>query len=178
VIKAEYVTRVPDPVAKRLGASNHAVWRVERARALARDLGVEGWTALQLRHSFVSPRPGAALPDQGHVLVSQEAIDYVTTEPGLAMWAYTPLLNGAYARADRPLPEAYDHPGTERRLKVLSDIANETGSTRNQVVLAWLMQEAISPIVGVSSVEQLGEAMAAAELRLDGEQWARLNEMS
>ncbi len=94
------------------------------------------------------------------------------------MWAYTPLLNGAYARADRPLPEAYDHPGTERRLKVLSDIANETGSTRNQVVLAWLMQEAISPIVGVSSVEQLGEAMAAAELRLDGEQWARLNEMS
>lgn len=99
--------------AKRLGASNHAVWRVEQARALARDMGVEGWTALQLRHSFVSPRPGAVLPDAGHVLASDEAIDYVAAEPGLAMWAYTPLLNGAYVRADRPLPEAYDHPGTD-----------------------------------------------------------------
>jgi aryl-alcohol dehydrogenase-like predicted oxidoreductase len=166
-------------IAKKLGASNHAVWRVERARALARRSGVEGWTALQLRHSFVAPRPGAALPDQGHVLVSEEAIDYVATEPGLAMWAYTPLLNGAYVRADRHLPEAYDHPGTERRLKVLGDIAHETGATRNQVVLAWLMhgEPAISPIVGVSTLEQLDEAMAAAVLQLDGEQRARLNEI-
>jgi aryl-alcohol dehydrogenase-like predicted oxidoreductase len=166
-------------VAKRLGASNHAVWRVERARAMALDMGVDGWTALQLRHSFVAPRPGAVLPDQGHVLVSEESIDYVATEPGLAMWAYTPLLNGAYVRPDRPLPEAYDHPGTERRLTVLSDIAHETGATRNQVVLAWLMhgEPAICPIVGVSNLEQLDEAMAAAVLQLDGEQRARLNEM-
>lgn len=138
-------------------------------------MGVDGWTALQLRHSYVAPRPGAVLPDQGHVLVSEEAVDYVATEPGLAMWAYTPLLNGAYVRADRPLPEAYDHPGTERRLKVLADIADETGSTRNQVVLAWLMQgkPAICPIVGVSNLEQLDEAMAATGLQLDGEQRAR-----
>ena len=166
-------------VATRLGASNHAIWRVERARALARAIGVDGWTALQLRHSLVAPRPGAVLPDQGHVLLSEEAIDYVATEPGLAMWAYTPLLNGAYARDDRPLPEAYDHPGTERRLKVLADIATETGATRNQVVLAWLMhgELAISPIVGVSSLDQLDEAMAAAVLHLEGEQLARLNQM-
>lgn len=95
------------------------------------------------------------------------------------MWAYTPLLNDAYTRADRPLPEAYDHPGTERRLKVLADIADETGSTRNQVVLAWLMhgEPVISPIVGVSNLEQLVEAMAATVLQLDGGQRARLNEM-
>jgi aryl-alcohol dehydrogenase-like predicted oxidoreductase len=165
-------------VAKRLGASNHAVWRVERARALARDMGVAGWTALQLRHSLVVPRPGAVLPDAGHVLVSDEAIDYVATEPGLAMWAYTPLLNGSYARADRPLPEVYDHPGTERRLAALTDISQETGATRNQVVLAWLLhgEPAISPIVGVSSLEQLDEAMAAAVLQLDDEQRKRLDE--
>jgi aryl-alcohol dehydrogenase-like predicted oxidoreductase len=163
---------------KRLGASNHAVWRVERARALARELGVEGWTALQLRHTLVAPRPGAVLPDAGHVLASEEALDYVATEPGLSLWAYTPLLNGSYVRDDRPLPEAYDHPGTERRLSVLADIAAETGATRNQVVLAWLMggEPAISPIVGVSTLEQLDEAMAAAVLRLDAGQRARLAE--
>lgn len=139
---------------------------------------VEGWTALQLRHSLVAPRPGATLPDAGHVLVSDEAIDYVATEPGLAMWAYTPLLNGSYVRADRPLPEAYDHPGTQRRLTALAEISEETGATRNQVVLAWLMhgEPAISPIVGVSSLEQLDEAMAAAVLELGDEQRTRLDE--
>ena len=90
-----------------------------------------------------------------------------------------PLLNGAYVRADRALPEAYDHPGTERRLKALADIADETGTTCHQVGLAWLMdgEPAISPIVGVSSLGQLDEAMAAAVLQLNGEQRARVNEM-
>lgn len=44
-------------VALRVGAANHAAWRVERARSLAREQGVEPWTALQLRHSLVQPRP-------------------------------------------------------------------------------------------------------------------------
>lgn len=64
-------------------------------------------------------------------------------------------------------------------MTALADISHETGATRNQIVLAWLMrgEPAISPIVGVSSLDQLDEAMAAAVLQLDGEQWARLGEM-
>jgi aryl-alcohol dehydrogenase-like predicted oxidoreductase len=164
----------------RLGASNHAAWRVERGRQLARERGVAGFTALQLRHSYVQPRPGAPLPDAGHQQVSADIMDYVRAEGDLWLWAYTPLINGAYTRSDRPLPEAYEHPGTVRRLAVLEQVARETGATRNQVVLAWMLDgdPVISPIVGVSSVQQLDEAMAACELHLTDEQRRRMDEAS
>jgi aryl-alcohol dehydrogenase-like predicted oxidoreductase len=120
------------------------------------------------------------VPDQEHRFgwVTDEVLDYVATEPGVALWAYTPLLNGFYTRDDRPLPEAYDHPGTTRRLAALTDVARELGVTRNQVVLAWLAggDPAITPIVGVSTAAQLEEALAGAALRLPPELRARLDE--
>jgi aryl-alcohol dehydrogenase-like predicted oxidoreductase len=163
----------------RLGASNHALWRVERARLVAQANGWPSYTALQLRHSYLRPRPGAAVADQSHRFgwVTDEVIDYVGSERELTLWAYTPLLNGAYTRDDRPLAEAYDHPGTARRLTVLTEVADEVGATRNQIVLAWLTGgvPAVTPIVGVSSVAQLEEALASAALALPGELRARLD---
>ena len=164
---------VADGSVARLGASNHAVWLLERARALAFSTGVEPFSAMQLRWSYVEPRPGAALPDSGHVLLTPEALDYARVED-LALWVYTPLVNGAYTRADRPLPDAYDHPGTARRLALLTEVSATLGLTRNQVVLGWLRAHAAEPIVGVSTVAQLDEAMSTVDLpadavrRLDG----------
>ncbi|WP_431918952.1 aldo/keto reductase [Micromonospora wenchangensis] len=174
---AETVTAFGDLVSRgtvrRVGAANHASWRVEQARALARDQGVAQWSALQLRHSLAQPRPGAALPDQGHKLLAADDLDYAHTE-GLDVWAYTPLINGGYVRPDKPLPEAYDHPGTSRVLGVLDEITVETGATRNQVVLAWLLRQGIRPIVGVSSLAQLDEAVDAVDVPLEDGHLARL----
>jgi aryl-alcohol dehydrogenase-like predicted oxidoreductase len=160
----------------RLGASNHATWRVERARAAARALGVEGYSALQLRHSYVVPRPGVLVHGHRFGSVSDETLDYATSEH-LDIWAYTTLIEGAYVRADRPLPEGYDHPGTTRRLAVLKEVAGELEVTRNQVVLAWLIggKPAITPIVRVSTAAQLDEALAGAQLTLTPEQRARMD---
>ena len=165
-------------VVRRIGASNHAAWRVERARAIARERGVAGWTALQLRHSYVQPRPGAELPDDGHMIASAEQLDYVAENPRFVLWAYTPLVNGAYVREDRPLPAAYDHPGTTRRLAALAGVAGETGASAGQVVLAWLLggTPRVMPIVGVSAAAHLDDALAAADLRLDEQQRARLDD--
>lgn len=149
----------------RVGAANHASWRVERARAIAHAAGIEPWTALQLRHSLAQPRPDAVLPDAGHRLLTPDDLDLAADE-GLDVWAYTPLLHGGYVRADKPFPPAYDHPGTTRVLTVLAAVAAETGATRNQVVLAWLMRQGISPLVGISRVEQLDEALGAQDLVL------------
>ncbi|MFJ8690672.1 aldo/keto reductase [Micromonospora wenchangensis] len=158
---------------RRVAAANHPSWRVEQARALARDQGVAQWSAVQLRHSLAQPRPGAALPDQGHKLLTADDLDYAHTE-GLDVWAYTPLINGGYVRPDKPLPEAYDHPGTSRVLGVLDEITVETGATRNQVVLAWLLRQGIRPIVGVSSLAQLDEAVDAVDVELEDGHLARL----
>jgi aryl-alcohol dehydrogenase-like predicted oxidoreductase len=165
-------------LAIRLGASNHRTWAMERARQLARERGVAGYTALQLRYSYVQPRPGAPLPDAGHQLASPDSLDYVRHDRSLALWAYTSLMNGSYTRPERPFPEVYEHAGNARRLAVLGDVAGELGVTRNQVVLAWLLggDPGISPIVGVSSSEQLDEALAARSLGLSDEQRRRLDQ--
>jgi aryl-alcohol dehydrogenase-like predicted oxidoreductase len=161
-----------------VGASNHATWRVERARSLARAQGRPGYTCLQLRHSYLRPRLDMALPDVGHVNVSDEVLDYVRSEPDLDLWVYTPLLGGAYTRTDKPLARAYDHPGTGERLTALREVAAETGTTPNQVVLAWLLEgdPAVIPIVGAGSVAQLDELLAATDLKLDPDHRRRLDE--
>ncbi|QIP83291.1 aldo/keto reductase [Streptomyces sp. Tu 2975] len=159
----------------RVGAANHAAWRVERARSLAREQRVEPWTALQLRHSLVQPRPLTPLAEAGHRMLTAEDMDLARSE-GLAVWSYSALMWGSYVRADKPLPPTYDHPGTSRVLAVLDDVAGEIAATRNQVVLAWLMRQGIDPIVGVSRVEQIEEALAARGVRLDDEHMARFAE--
>lgn len=172
---AAFGALVADGRVTRLGASNHAAWRVEQARAIAREQGVEPWMAVQLRYSYVVPRPGVTLPDGGHVHAERDQLDHARTE-GLDVWAYSPLLAGAYVRPDRPLFEGYEHPGTHRRLEVLAHVADELGATRNQVVLAWLLDQGIQPILGVSSVEQLTEAMGARDVDLAPATRARLDE--
>ncbi|MFE2009795.1 aldo/keto reductase [Streptomyces sp. NPDC059491] len=162
-------------VALRVGAANHPAWRVERARSVAREQRVEPWTALQLRHTLVQPRPSTPLAEAGHRMLTAEDLDYAREE-GLAVWSYSTLMWGAYTRADKPLAETYDHPGTARVLGVLEDVAGELSATRNEVVLAWLMRQGIDPIVGVSSVEQIEEALAARRVRLADEQMTRFAE--
>ncbi|NSL42926.1 aldo/keto reductase [Streptomyces sp. 8P21H-1] len=161
--------------ALRVGAANHAAWRVERARSLARERGVEPWTFLQLRHSLVQPRPLTPVAEAGHRMLTAEDLD-LAREEGLAVWSYSSLMWGSYVRTNKPLPHTYDHPGTARVLAVLDDVAGELRATRNQVVLAWLMRQGIDPIVGASRVEQIEEALAAHRVRLDDEHLARFAE--
>ncbi|GGK71720.1 oxidoreductase [Sphaerisporangium melleum] len=159
-----------------LGASNHAAWRIERARALARAGGWAPYTHVQLRHSYLRPRPGITLPEGGHTQVSEEMLDFVRSED-LRLWVYTSLLMGAYSgRSDRPIPELYEHRGTERRMAVLREVARELGATPNQVVLAWLIAQDIVPLVGASSLAQVEEILGAAELKLDDDLRARLDD--
>ncbi|HEX6231794.1 MAG TPA: aldo/keto reductase [Jiangellaceae bacterium] len=164
---------------RRLGVSNHPTWRVERARQIAAARGLSGYTALQLSYSYLQPRPLAPVEGQDHRFgfVTPETLDYLTENPDIELWAYSPLLLGSYVRADRSFKEAYDHPGTRRRLAVLDEVATELGATRNQVVLAWLTggHPAITPIVGCSSVSQLDEAIAGVTLSLTQEQRKRLD---
>jgi len=165
-------------VVGRLGASNYPAWQIERARQIARTHGSAGFTAVQQHHTYLQPRP-ATQPTVVHRFgaVTDEVLHYLEHNPDLALWAYTPLLSGRYTRADKPLPAEYDHPGTTRRLAVLDEIAAETGTSRNRVVLAWLTggDPAITPIVGVSAVEQLDEAVAGVSLELTTEQRERLD---
>ncbi len=133
------------------------------------------WTALQLRHSLVQPRPLTPVAESGHRMLTAEDLDLARSEE-LTVWSYSSLLWGSYVRPDKPLPDTYDHPGTTRVLAVLDDVAAELSVTRNQVVLAWLMRQGIAPIVGAGRAEQIEEALAARRVRLTDAHLARFTE--
>jgi aryl-alcohol dehydrogenase-like predicted oxidoreductase len=66
------------------------------------------------------------------------------------------------------MPGHYDHASSWARLAVLDEVAAELGATAGQVALAWLTggPTPIVPVVGISSVEQLQEALGATELKI------------
>jgi aryl-alcohol dehydrogenase-like predicted oxidoreductase len=155
-----------------LGASNHATWRIERARAIARAAGRPAYSCVQQEHSYLLP-----WPDPGQVnLVTEELVDYANAE-GLTLLAYSPLLKGVYARPHQAPPAAYDHPTNRARLAVLRETATELGATPTQVVLAWLMggRPSMIPVVGASTVAQLDELLGAVDLQLDEDVRQRLD---
>jgi len=59
---------------------------------------------------------------------------------------------------------------------VLNQVAKAQGATAKQVALAWLLRRSpiMLPIPGTSSVEHLGENVAAASVRLTDEDYERL----
>ncbi|MDX2727847.1 aldo/keto reductase [Streptomyces sp. PA03-2a] len=163
-----------------LGVSNHWAWQVERARALAAAAGLPGYEVLQYHHSYLRQRtdlPSLRSPDGQEGVAAGDLLSYLRAEPALVPVAYSPLLAGAYVRADKPLGPEFDHPGTRARQAALRTVAEETGATVNQVVLAWLIggEVPVVPLVGASSVAQLDESLAAVDLELTAEQRAMLD---
>ncbi|MEU3460606.1 aldo/keto reductase [Streptomyces sp. NPDC006733] len=163
-----------------LGASNHWAWRLEQARGLAAAAGLPGYDVLQYHHSYLRRRtdfPSLRSPDGQEGVLSGDHLSYLRANPALALVAYSPLLGGAYGRADKPLTSDFDHAGTPVRLAALREVAQETGATANQVVLSWLIGSDIPviPLVGASSVAQLDESLAAVDLELTADQRARLD---
>jgi aryl-alcohol dehydrogenase-like predicted oxidoreductase len=132
-----------------LGVSNHRAWRVERARAIARATGVPGYEVVQYHRSYLQhrtdlPSPRSAFGDPG--LLTADVLDYVNAEPGLVNVAYSPLLAGGYTRPDKTPGEEYAAAGNAARLQTLAAVARETGATRNQVVLAWLIGDSLARV--------------------------------
>lgn len=162
---------------RRVGASNHPAWRIERARAHARAIGGVPIDAFQLNSTYLRVRPGTRPPGVIHPfgVMSDEQRDFAT-ENGLETWEYTPLLSGAYDNDAKAIPEVYEHPGTVRRLQILTAVAAERDLGRGQVVLAWQLAHGIRPILGGSKLSQLETAMDAASVVLTDDELSRLDE--
>ncbi|WP_262927718.1 aldo/keto reductase [Microbacterium sp. NIBRBAC000506063] len=107
-------------------------------------------------------------------MLSDEQHDFAR-EHRLELWAYSPLMSGAYDDPAKPISEVYDHPGSTRRLEVLDEVAAELEVSRGQAVLAWLVGHGIRPILGGSKLHQLDAALDAVTLDLGQEHRERLD---
>jgi aryl-alcohol dehydrogenase-like predicted oxidoreductase len=164
----------------RVGLSNWPVWRAERARSHAESLGLTGADTLQLRYSYLQPRPMVRNRSHDHRMgwITDETLDYLEANPQWEAWAYSPLMQGSYDRTDREPEEAFDHRGSDARKTALAEVAGDLGTTRGAVVLAWLAggNPAIRPIVATSRPAQLAEALDGVRLTLTADQRAALDD--
>ncbi len=159
------------------GASNHGTWRLAEARCISKANGWADYCAIEQRHTYLRPKAGANF--LFHVCADDDVLDYCRVH-GITLVAYRVLLQGAYTRSDRSLPEQYLGPDSDARLAALNAVANEVEASPNQVIIAWMRQNdpPILPIIGGSTAEQLSENLGALDIQLTDEQMERLDAAS
>jgi 1-deoxyxylulose-5-phosphate synthase len=158
-----------------LGASSMYAWEFSKALFLAEQ---HGWTR------FIS------MQNHYNVLYREEERDMVPLceDRGVGLIPWSPLARGRAARpwdavthrsqVDPSANTRYHEDSTREVVDRIGAVADARGVPRAQVALAWLlMQPAVTaPIVGVTKLTQLDDAVAAVDLRLTDEEVACLEE--
>ncbi len=159
-----------------IGTSNYRAWEtagaVERQRALDR----RAFTSAQLYYSLVGR-------DVEHELLPQCR----ATGVGVLVWSPLAggLLTGRYADGGEGRRTTFTFPPVDgdvadRAVAALAAIAAAHGVSPARVALAWVMARpgVTSVIVGASTIEQLDDNLAAADLVLDADEQARLDDVA
>jgi len=156
------------------GTSNFRAWEMSAAVARQRALGRPAFTAAQLYYSLVGR-------EAEHELIPECRVDDI----GVIVWS--PLssgyLTGRYRADDaRGRRATFTFPPVDanigaRALAAVATIAETRGVSMAQVALAWVIAQPgiTSAIVGASSLEQLDDNLAAADVVLAPEELAALD---
>lgn len=155
-----------------IGASNYLAWRLERANWISQENGWAAFCAVQQHYTYLRLRPGMNIKPQE--MVNDDLLDYCA-DTKLTLLAYSVLQAGSYTRTDRPFRKELQSEDNQRRLEALRAVAEESGITVNQVVLCWMLQRGILPLIAASTEEQLAENIAALDIHLSDAQMERLN---
>lgn len=155
-----------------IAASNYLAWRLEQAKWISENNGWAQFCGVQQHYTYLRLRPGTNVDPQK--MVNDDLLDYCESS-GLTLLAYSVLQAGAYSRPDRPLRGEFASPDNEKRLEVLRAVATESGATVNQVILAWMLQRNIIPLIAASDESQLSENIGALNVHLSDEQMEKLN---
>jgi aryl-alcohol dehydrogenase-like predicted oxidoreductase len=164
-----------------IGASNFPAWRLAQALSVSERSGWARFDALQPHYNLV------------HRGECERETRPLCEQEGIGILPYSPLaggfLTGKYRR-DGPLPESARAEGIQSRyyrdalawdtLETLQDIARARGVSATQIALAWLLEQpaVTAPIIGANTVEQLGDSLGAANVRLALEELERLDAAS
>jgi len=169
------------------GFSNFLGWQLTKAVWIAKAQGYTPPVTLQPQYNLL-------VRDIEHEIVP------AVLDAGMGLLPWSPLaggwLSGKYKRDEMPTGatrlgenpkrgmEAYEkrnaNPQTWAVIDEVMKIAEGRGVSAAQVALAWLVQRpaVTSVILGARKREQLSDNMAAANLHLEGEEIARLDEAS
>jgi aryl-alcohol dehydrogenase-like predicted oxidoreductase len=168
------------------GLSNFTGWQLTKVAHLAKALNLAAPVTLQPQYSLI-------------VREIEWEIVPAALDAGLGLLPWSPLgggyLSGKYRRDERPTGstrlgedpdrgmEAWDRRGSERTWRVIDavqQVSENRGASMAAVALAWVTgQPAVtSTIMGARTTEQLRDNLAAADLKLTGEEVDTLNAAS
>ena len=153
-----------------IACSNYTGPRLQEALTLSAERNLARYAADQLRATYLAPAPDADFGVQ--VSVDADTLS-VARRNDVTVFGYSSLLAGGYA--GRALPPEYQHDQTQAQLGAVRSVADRLGVTANQTVLAWLRSQGIVPVLGVSRIEQLDEALAGLSISLDADSVAELD---
>lgn len=154
-----------------IGASSMAAWEFQMLQSIAEK---NGWT------KFVS------MQNYYNLLYREEEREMIpfckATGVGLIPWS--PLARGVLARpftnrdTTREKSDGYLHylirsretASDERIVDTVQQIANQRGVAMAVVAIAWMLKKGTLPIVGLSSVERMKDAVAAVKFELSDDE--------
>lgn len=161
-----------------IGFSNWPAWMAAKAMGVQRARGWTPFRAAEMYYSLVGR-------DIEHEIVP------LCTDAGVGVMAWSPLaggfLSGKYTR-DKPKGDSgdrlggfdflpYDRERGYQLIDLLQSLATKIGASPAQISLAWLLtRPAVSSIlVGASTMSQLEQNLAAADVTLDADTLAQLD---
>jgi aryl-alcohol dehydrogenase-like predicted oxidoreductase len=168
-----------------IGCSNFLTYQLVRAIGRSETLGIARFDSVQPRYNLLFRE------------IEREMLPYCLEE-GVGVIPYNPIaggmLSGKHVRTQPP-PEGtrftlgtaaeryqdrYWHERAFDAVERLAMVAREAGMSLVTMAVAWVLANpAISaPIIGASRPDQLGDSLAAAEVRLDDDLKARLDELT
>jgi aryl-alcohol dehydrogenase-like predicted oxidoreductase len=161
--------------ARYIGASSMFAWQFQKALDLSRAHGWARFVSMQNHVNLIyREEEREMLP-----LCREEGIGVIPWSP-LARGVLTRPWGGETARSDTDKIQANLYGATgeadRRVVEAVQKIARERGVPMAQVALAWVLAKpgVTSPIVGVSKMAQLNDALGALEVKLTDEEIAAL----
>ena len=161
--------------ARYIGASSMWAWQFAKYQHAA---AMNGWT------------PFVSMQNQVSLTYREEEREMLPlcANDGIAVLPWSPLGGGKLTRpwgtetkratTDRYNKTMYADPDSNDRavVEALEEVSKARGVPMAQVAMAWVLQkpEVTSPIVGISKMQHLEDAIASVELKLTDDEVARL----
>jgi aryl-alcohol dehydrogenase-like predicted oxidoreductase len=163
-----------------IGASNFSAARLALALETSRKFALPRYESLQPRYNLYDRAEFEQ--DLQKLCLDEElgVIGFSSLASGFLTGKYRSAADAVKSLRGKTAIAKYLNPRGLRILAALDEVAASTGSTPGRVAIAWLLTRAgiTSPIASATSIAQLGELTAAAELVLDAEAIALLDNAS
>lgn len=159
-----------------IGASSMWAWQFSKALYTSEMRGFTKFISMQNQYSLLQREEEREM----HPLCADQGIGMIPWSPlgrGLLTrnWDETTRRSQSDPMMARRFDEAKDRPIVDR----LGEVARDKGVSRAQVAMAWVLANPVvaSPIVGVTKMSHLDEAVSSLDVELTAEEKKRLEEV-